>query len=303
MSSNIAALVRSKPSFAVLATASAAGVLVWSQNTTSFLEQPPSSSKEEQKKEDRRPRFRIETDLMERIANKPYLQATTKQLSRPKGVPRRLRVMAIDVLPVRYAFDGECGINLSRTFLDDVAPPKKSRDNHNNNGNKSNSNQPPIVQKSIAKALIKCRKNKKIGVELLEVSVADLNPHNLRKTHQFGNYRYDPGKYSSNSNATEKSQATTTTTTDNNNKDPTTEKEEARQEDTINNKPAIRQGIHIEKDDEEGNAVPATEEDMLDAPWNQYAWIEELEMRVSCTHCASFRFCPHTLPSCVFVCW
>jgi hypothetical protein len=140
------------------------------------------------------PSFQIETDFMERIAQKPYLQAFTSNDEYPRGVPHRLRVLAIDVPEMRTAFDGECRINLSKIYADEIAPPKDVKDHKFK-----------VAQKSLAKSLIKCRKNKKIGVEMLEASVADLNPYNMRKTHQFGNLiNYDPGKYATRSAKSER---------------------------------------------------------------------------------------------------
>jgi hypothetical protein len=90
---------------------------------------------------------------MERIAQKPYLTNT-------QHIPTRLRVLAIDVPQMRQAFDGDCRINLSKIYADDVAPSKTVK--------VSEGRELEVIQKSLAKSLIKCRKNKKIGVELLE---------------------------------------------------------------------------------------------------------------------------------------
>lgn len=161
---------------------------------------------------------------------------------RPKGVPRRIRVLSIDVPEFREVFDGECRVNLSRIYPDDIAPPSciprkrgvvrpldDNRDNvqaEEKEGNDSassssstssslsspstssknnrNKNKPladsktdqvdniEIIQKSLARSLVRCRnvQSKRIGVELLEASVYDLNPHNMRRTYQFGSYRY-----------------------------------------------------------------------------------------------------------------
>ena len=102
-------------------------------------------------------------------------------------------------------------------------------------------------------SLITCQSRQsqqRIGVELLEASVADLNRYKLRKTHQLGNFKYDPGKYFG------KSQ---------------------------------NQLVQVERDDSEEEKEEADQEepmvmpsyqDELEAPWNQYAWIEELKLRV-----------------------
>jgi hypothetical protein len=98
-----------------------------------------------------------------------------------------------------------------------------------------------------------------VGVELLEASVLDLNKYKLRKTHQLGSFKYDPGKYYADDEKQHPvpPQETTTTTTPSNNHS--------------------GEGGSIEE-------VPldkASFEDELEAPWNQYAWAEELRLRVS----------------------
>jgi hypothetical protein len=85
-----------------------------------------------------------------------------------------------------------------------------------------------------------------VGVELLEASVENLNPRKLRKT-LFGNIEYDPG----------------------------TKKQTGKvQSDKVNEQQSD------EEVDREQVAMPS-HEDELKAPWNQYAWSEELRLRVS----------------------
>lgn len=117
---------------------------------------------------------------------------------------------------------------------------------------------------------------------MTEASVADLNPHNLRKMHQFGNFRYDPGKYTS---------KTTTTNNDSNDseEDEAVEAEVTPVEETTvvtiavkeeTKLPSKRASTKVKKDGPDGGTVLATDEDEYDAPWNQYAWIQELQLRV-----------------------
>lgn len=206
---------------------------------------------------------------MDRIAQKPYLQAFTSNDQRPSGVPHRLRVMAIDVPQMRTAFDGECRINLTKIYADDVAPPKDLKSttidaaNMTAGGSDSKTGAKHkvfrVAQKSLAKSLIKCRKQKKIGVELLEASIADLNPYNMRKKYQFGSLiNYDPGKYASR---------------------PFHPKDKQDGDDDKGAKGTGGGGTSMRTDSSE-QSVLATEEDEIDAPWNQYAWIEELQIRV-----------------------
>lgn len=144
-----------------------------------------------------------------------------------------------------------------------------------------------VIQKSLAHALVKCRSREslRIGVELVEASVADLNPHNVRKMHQFGNFKYDPGKY--------------TLKTNNHTKSNNVEKEEAVEEKVMtvdetttakvieeeetNKLPPKSTSAKVKKDGPDGGTVLATDEDEYDAPWNQYAWIQELQLRVRTT--------------------
>ena len=80
-------------------------------------------------------------------------------------------------------------------------------------------------------------------MEILEASIADLNKYKLRKTHQVGTYRYDPGKYY--------------------------------------NDPATADDSHADPNSEETTQVRLDPfQELLEAPWNQYAWAEELRLRV-----------------------
>jgi hypothetical protein len=104
------------------------------------------------------------------------------------------------------------------------------------------------------KSLVQCRSlqsQQRVGVELLEASVSDLNRYKLRKTHQFGNFKYDPGKYYGS------------------NKNQLVQVDTARDDDEID-----------EVDQEEVLLNKATFEDEFEAPWNQYAWADELKLRV-----------------------
>jgi hypothetical protein len=91
----------------------------------------------------------------------------------------------------------------------------------------------------------------RVGVELLEASVADLNRFKLRKTHQLGNFKYDPGKYYGSSKNDQKAKEVSTGDD---------EIDEADQDEILLNTRAY--------------------EDELEAPWNQYSWIEEMRLRV-----------------------
>ena len=129
----------------------------------------------------------IETNLMEKIANKPYLQplgsTDNENYTRPKSVPDKMRVMVIDVPEFRHVFDEECKVDLSHIFPDGIAPPKRvtvvehavnENEAHDSNQSKRilHSATIEVVQKSFARSIARC--GKKEGVILLEASVGDL---------------------------------------------------------------------------------------------------------------------------------
>lgn len=240
-----------------------------------------------------------------------------KRLERPKGVPRRVRILAIDVPEFREVFDGECRVNLSRVYPDDIAPakyiPRKTRASANENGNgrgekktssaKEEMEKIEIVQKSLARSLVRCRneKSKRIGVELLEASVYDLNPNNMRRTYQFGKYKYDPGKYGSardgpgdmlqrrmsvspsgsGLNIRRKGKDVVTVTMNGGEIKQTNDDEigVADVEESIQDGD-LQEGSNTDAE----MTVLAEEEDEVDAPWHQSAWIEEMQIRVRASH-------------------
>lgn len=221
----------------------------------------------EQDDTSRQEHYKMDVNLMDKIAEKPYLPVTKQ-----RSVPKRLRLLAIDVPDMRTnGIDGECRVNTNKIFTDGVAPPKTIA-----------GTDIQVLQKSFAHALVKCRNKEslRIGVEMTEASVADLNPHNLRRTYQFGSYRYDPGKWSKTSN-TAKTTASTQEATDEVEVDieATSRGETEAADSVVEERPEKR--TNVKKDAPDGGTVLATEEDEYDAPWNQYAWIQELQLRVS----------------------
>ena len=76
-----------------------------------------------------------------------------------------------------------------------------------------------------------------------------MNKYKLRKTQQFGNFKYDPGKYY----------------VDDKKEQPIDANDESSLTDKQN----------------ETNDKRSIFDDELEAPWNQYAWAEELRLRVS----------------------
>lgn len=127
------------------------------------------------------------------------------------------------------------------------------------------------------KSLVQCRSSQsqqRVGVELLEASIADLNKYKLRKTQQFGSFKYDPGKYY-------------TASSDDNNK-----KENGDNNGDSNTMPpATNESSSSVIVEEQVPLDKASFEDELEAPWNQYAWAEEMRLRVR-------QLCIHLVPSC-----
>lgn len=239
-----------------------------------------------------------------------------KKGERPKGVPRRIRILAIDVPEFREVFDGECRVNLSRVYPDDVAPakyiPRKvlvdSNATHDSK-NPKDLEQIEIVQKSLARSLVRCRnaQSKRIGVELLEASVYDLNPNNMRRTYHIGKYKYDPGKYGSTRDGTggdmlqrrmsvspsgsklnlirKRGGKTVVTKSEVTDESASLETQNNNDEKGVADvDESVQDGdVQEESDGKTEMTVLAEEEDEVDAPWHQSAWIEEMQLRVS-TH-------------------
>jgi len=237
--------INSRSSAAViLATLTATAGAAWYKNTTRCESIRKLKGQQNQKKEggfnrDPEQSFRIESHLMDRIQQKQYLSDAKD------GIPSTFRVLAIDVPEMRTeAFTGECVRSHDKVFFDDVAPPKVI-DVVPNEGNKKQKLE--IPQKTLVKSIVHCsspQSQHRVGVELLEASVSNLNRFKVRKKQSFGNYTYDPGKYYD-------------STTNDNDEGEIDEIDEGQ--------------IHVDKE----------KSDEMEAPWNQYAWMEELSLRIN----------------------
>jgi len=243
---------KSRSSAAVIAaTLTTTAGAAWYKNTTrcesigSPRRRKSQKGKDDASDEDSEQSFRIESHLMDRIQQKQYLSDAKD------GIPSTFRVLAIDVPEMRTeAFTGKCVISHDKVFLDDVAPPKMidgvlvDGDKEKNKEHKLK-----IAQKSLIKSIVHCsspQSQQHVGVELLEASISNLNRFKVRRKQSFGNYTYDPGKYYD----------------------------------------ALKKGN--ENDDDEIDEIdegqmPLDKErsDEIEAPWNQYAWMEELRLRIN----------------------
>lgn len=237
--------------------------------------------------------------------------------TRPKGVPSRLRLLTVDVPEFkRDAFQHGVVCQLPSqifdtplTFLDGVAPSKPMNKTlgHNERTGTRDSRK-PILQKSLAKQLYYCHypqhdhsksgksrslnhvhvrsEQKKmqsptsssktypsvqIGAEILEASVLDLNPNNIRRfyTSTSKKYHYDPGKYTNNDTDTTHEQhfgdASGIADADE------AENEDIARETNNNNTSSEDQFEEKDIDDPDYERT---------APWNQYAWLEEMHLRI-----------------------
>ena len=270
-----------------------------------------TSLEQRQSQTSSRQQLKMDVDLMDRIAAKPYLPVT-----KTRSVPLRLRLLAIDVPEMRtQGIDGDCRVNMKKVFSDGIAPPKKIQ-----------GTDMEVVQKSFAHALVRCRHmdSHRKGVEMVEASVADLNPHNLRRTHQVGSYKYDPGKWTKattvnarNSSGGEGAANASSWKSGDGEAESDVSEETSQSEEATRNgntSPAttttpdvteqqskLPTSTNIKKDGTDGGSVLATEEDEYDAPWNQYAWIQELQLRVrSATVTEIFAFTHTSLTSLYF---
>ena len=270
----------------------------------------PSSTAQNESKSDNV--TKLEIYFMDRIAKKSYLNNPTLtrttdprylnratgddtsdsasvSTTRPRGVPTRLRLLTIDVPQCKDAFrDGICRQPskifegaADPLFIDGVARSKRmdqAASMESQTRKERRESKRPIEQKSLAKMLYYCYglSNVKeevrgqeidpvIGVEILEASIMNLNPNNIRRTYTSKSmYKYDPGKYS------DKKQ---------NEDDGIADVDETTSEDP-------EEAATVPKN----TTIHGKQEDTRTAPWNQYAWLEEIHLRVSHLH-ITFTLC------------
>ena len=182
--------------------------------------------------------YQIDVSFIDKLASKAYLHFSdhdTAQKTRPFGVPETLRILTVDLPEVRRGFsNGQCSVDTSRIYPDGIASPetievKKGR------GMIS----VEVEQKAWVKSMVKCIATgspDKVSVEIMEADVGRMNPSNIRRIHQYGTLRYDPGKYTVTS--------------------PRTDRRRTK-----------RQSL---RDDEETRIL-----NEIQAPWHQQSWREE----------------------------
>lgn len=145
-----------------------------------------------------------------------------------------------------------------------------------------------VLQKSLARSLVRCRnaQSKHVGVEILEASVYDLNPHNMRRAYRLGSYRYDPGKhgYGRNKNVggddmLQRRMSVGAVSEDSSSATKNRNRRVGQMALKKGGKDTTTDDGDGEKGIREGNEI-ASDDDEMNAPWNQYAWIEEMQLRI-----------------------
>lgn len=146
---------------------------------------------------------------MDKLASKPYLHFSGHESLhknvRPVGVPDTLRILTVDMPEVaRQGFrHGHCSVDASRIYPDGIASPeiievKENEGRRRRNGN--NKVSLPVEQKAWVKSMARCiadgSADHKVSVEIMEADVGRMNPNNMRRIHNYGTLRYDPGKVS-----------------------------------------------------------------------------------------------------------
>jgi hypothetical protein len=209
--------------------------------------------------------YQLDVDFMDRLARKPYLNfrspatfgSSNQEHSRPAGVPTSLRILTVDLPEVSQhgvRGGGGCRLAVDRVYPDGVAPPKRVLAESSSTPDKSNHPDALLVeQKAWVTSLYECcassSSSSAPGVQILQASTAAMNPYGMRQNVQVGKYRYDPSKFYVTNSTNEPSAGAGTGT---------------------EQKPTH----HTARDDPGAGTA-------FDAPWHQYAWLEELDLRLS----------------------
>ncbi|KAL7571850.1 hypothetical protein ACA910_002926 [Epithemia clementina (nom. ined.)] len=235
---------------------------------------------------------------------------------RPPGIPNTLRIITVDLFPqILDHVDppSSCEWLSSRNYhVADVAPPKKvpvwvmdetqsgkarirpmptSTRNQTKSavkkGSIASSNKAAMAfskagrhdhasghisveQKAWVQAMYQCvnASTDKVGLEILDASTAHFNPYNLRRSHEYGRYLFETQKDSNENENHDDAKKASSKPTD--------------KQSTKGNKAKTNQKM---AKDQDNNHVDDSDFDpdnlVLEAPWYQYAWKEELLLRIS----------------------
>ena len=194
--------------------------------------------------------YQIPVNFIDKLASKPYLhfsQHESAQQSRPVGVPETLRILTVDLPEIRRGFHhGHCSVDARKIYPDGIASPETIE---TKKGGRGKVRHVEVEQKAWVKSMVQCIADgsQKVSVEILEADVGRMNPSNIRRIHQYGTLRYDPGKYAVTS---------------------------PRKDRTRKNK--SKRDVESLRDDEETKLI-----NEMQAPWHQQAWREEAMLRIS----------------------
>lgn len=223
--------------------------------------------------------------------------------NRPKGVPSRLRLLTIDVPEFkRKAFEqgSICKVpseifsdskSSSLAYIDGLAPSKSmNKTLGHNERTGTRSSRKPIIQKSLAKELYYCynphyhpqdEDNPIIGVEILEASIRDLNPKNIRRTYttssrSWKKISYDPAAKYPDASSDDSSGIADA-------EEAEVEEETTEQQQNTQQQFKLangRQSSEPRNDEFEEKDIDSPDYER-EAPWNQYAWLEEMNLRIN----------------------
>lgn len=183
--------------------------------------------------------------------------------------------MIVDVPEFRRVFDEECRVDFSKLFLDGTARPKivtKTSSSSMDNTESESSVDIHVVQKSLVKSLTTCgQRNKTI---LLEASMANINPRQMKRRYEFQRRRRRRPPLQPSSTARKQPLDNDDDDVSNENK---TNSDNHNDNDNNNvvgsDENTIRPKSDVSFDDDV--------RDEEDAPWNQKAWMEEMDLRIS----------------------
>jgi hypothetical protein len=173
-----------------------AGISEKFRSMTTRNEENSQSDAESDTQKNRLSSFRVETDFFEKLRQKPYV-------ADPNEIPTTLRILTVDLPDLRHRGfrHGDCRLATHKVYPDGVAPPVQSSrissrvtqsasaDKHaNKSSSEAHRNESytiEIEQKAWVKSFVECfhKDSDKIGVEIMEASVNQLNPRNLHREH------------------------------------------------------------------------------------------------------------------------
>jgi hypothetical protein len=262
----------------------------WYKNTTRCDNDATTNNQQRQNQQDEGHNsgvsFRIESHLMDRIRQKQYLS------NAKDGIPSTFRVLAIDLPEFRTnAFTGECKLSHDKVFLDDVAPSKvidvlDNRANSNQNvrkrtvdensttsssdsmsiddkkendhtNNHKNSNASNGLEQHVGVPVVGLTKLKIAQKALIRSIVHCSSPQGL-EPHKNGVELLEASISNLNRYKLRKKQSFGNYTYD-----------------------PLKYNNNDHDDEGERPTKDKATSDEIEAPWNQYAWMEELRLRIN----------------------